>query len=148
MLQPCDGSPERSPEPCGRGDSQCRVLVRGLAGQRDWQGITSQRNLSFRGRGYRRDTIRYQAQTLGARRDPKIAAPRAASPNSGSLLARRISASRAPRRAPAPSPPPRRVGTHIPDMRARRRRSHTPFYHMLGARRPSAVARSRARRRR
>ena len=103
--------------PCSRGFTQCGVRGRGAA-ERFWQGYNKPANLSARGRGYRRDTIWYQTQTLGAHRDPKIAAPRAASPNSGSLLARRISASRAPRRAPAPPPRPRRFRTHIPDMRA------------------------------
>ena len=148
MLQPCDCSLERSPHMLARGLHSAGFGFGRGAAEEILAGLNKPANLSFRGRGYRRDTIRYQTQTLGAHPHIQIAAPRAASPNSGSLLARRISASRAPRRAPAPSPPPRRVGTHIPDMRARRRRSHTPFYHMLGARRPSAVARSRARRRR
>ena len=116
MLQPCDGSLERSPHARagihtvrGSGSGRSREILAGL---------NKPANLSAWGRGYRWDTIRYQAQTLGAHRDPKIAAPRAASPNSGSLLARRISAFRAPRAPRRAAPPPRRVGTHIPDMRA------------------------------
>ena len=78
---------------------------------------------------------RYLPQTLGAHRDRKIAAPRAAFSNSGSLLARRISAFRAPRRAPAPAPPPRRFRTHIPDMRAAPPPPPSLPNLMLGARR-------------
>ena len=121
----------------------CGVWARGG----DWQ-LNKPANLSSRGRGYRRDLCRYPTQTLGAHRGRKRAAPRAASLNSGSPRERRISASRAPRRAPAPPPPPRRVGTHIPDMRAAPPPPPAPFYHMLGARRPSAVAKRSARRRR
>ena len=111
-------------------------------------GLNKPANLSFRGRGYRRDTIRYQTQTLGAHSDPKIAAPRAASPNSGSLLARRISAFRAPRAPRRAAPPPRRVGTHIPDMRAAPPPPPSPPNLMLGARRFYAVERSQLVRRR
>ena len=118
------------------------------SGQAAEIGLNKPANLSARGRGYPVGQCRYQAQTLGASRDRKIAAPRAAFSNSGSLLARRISASRAPRRAAAPPPPPRRVGTHIPDMRAAPPPPpHPPFLFMLGARRPSAVAKRSARRR-
>ena len=118
--------------PCSRGFTQCGVRGRGAA-ERFWQGYNKPANLSARGRGYRRDTIWYQTQTLGAHRDPKIAAPRAASPNSGSLLARRISAFRAPRAPAAPPPPPRRVGTHIPDMCAAPPPPPSPPNLMLGA---------------
>ena len=121
-----------------RGFTQCGVRGRGAA-ERFWQGYNKPANLSARGRGYRRDTIWYQTQTLGAHRDPKIAAPRAASPNSGSLLARRISAFRAPRAPAAPPPPPRRVGTHIPDMCAAPPPPPSPPNLMLGARRFYAV---------
>ena len=132
-----------------RGSTHKLVGVRsGRRQQRDWQGLNKPANLSFRGRGYRRDTIRYQTQTLGAHRDPKIAAPRAASPNSGSLLARRISAFRAPRAPRRAAPPPRRVGTHIPDMRAPPPRPPSPPNLMLGARRFYAVERSQLVRRR
>ena len=77
MLQPCDGSPERSPEPRSRGHPHSAGRV---SGQLQRLGLVYNKpaNLSFRGRGYRRDTIRYQTQTLGAHPDPKIAAPRAA----------------------------------------------------------------------
>ena len=111
-------------------------------------GLNKPANLSFRGRGYRWDTIRYQTQTLGAHSDPKIAAPRAASLNSGSPIARRISAFRAPRAPRRAAPPPRRVGTHIPDMRAPPPRPPSPPNLMLGARRFYAVERSQLVRRR
>ena len=82
MGQPCDGSGpvERSPELCGRGDPHSAGFS--LAAAQIGKGYNKPANLSFRGRGYRRDTIRYQTQTLGAHPDPKIAAPRAASLNS------------------------------------------------------------------
>ena len=121
----------------------CGVWARGG----DWQ-LNKPANLSSRGRGYRRDLCRYPTQTLGAHRGRKRAAPRAASLNSGSPIARRISAFRAPRRAPAPPPPPRRVGTHIPDMRAPPPRPPSPPNLMLGARRFYAVERSQLVRRR
>ena len=125
----------------------CGVLVRGL-GRQPEIGLNKPANLSARGRGYPVGQCRYQAQTLGASRDHKIAAPRAAVSNSGSLLARRISAFRAPRRAPAPPPPPRRVGTHIPDMRAAPPPPPSPPNLRLGARRFYAVERSQLIRRR
>ena len=121
----------------------CGVWARGG----DWQ-LNKPANLSSRGRGYRRDLCRYPTQTLGAHRGRKRAAPRAASLNSGSPIARRISAfsaRRAPRRA---APPPRRVGTHIPDMRAPPPRPPSPPNLMLGARRFYAVERSQLVRRR
>ena len=124
----------RGPVRCG----PCGVLVRGL-GRQPEIGLNKPANLSARGRGYPVGQCRYQAQTLGASRDRKVAAPRAAFSNSGSLLARRISAFRAPRAPAAPPPPPRRVGTHIPDMRAAAPPPPSPFYHMLGARRFYAV---------
>ena len=129
-----------------RGFTQFGVRGRGAA-ERFWQGYNKPANLSFRSRGYRRDTIRYQTQTLSAHPHIQIAAPRAAFPNSGSLLARRISAFRAPRAPAAPPPPPRRVGTHIPDMCAAPPPPQPPNL-MLDARRPSAVAKRSARRRR
>ena len=121
----------------------CGVWARGG----DWQ-LNKPANLSSRGRGYRRDLCRYPTQTLGAHRGRKRAAPRAASLNSGSPIARRISASRAPRRAPAPPPPPRRFRTHIPDMRAAPPPPPSPPNLMLGARRFYAVERSQLVRRR
>ena len=122
----------------------CGVWARGG----DWQ-LNKPANLSSRGRGYRRDLCRYPTQTLGAHRGRKRAAPRAASLNSGSPIARRISAFRAPR-APRRAAPPRPRAASAPISQTcarRRRRPHTPFYHMLGARRPYAVARSRSARR-
>ena len=130
-----------------RGFTQFGVRGRGAA-ERFWQGYNKPANLSFRSRGYRRDPIRYQTQTLSAHPHIQIAAPRAAFPNSGSLLARRISAFRAPRAPAAPPPPPRRVGTPIPDMRAAPPPPPSPPNLMLGARRFYAVERSQLVRRR
>ena len=94
----------------------CGVWARGG----DWQ-LNKPANLSSRGRGYRRDLCRYPTQTLGAHRGRKRAAPRAASLDSGSPIARRISAFRAPR-APAAPPRPRAASAPISQTCARRRR--------------------------
>ena len=120
----------------------CGVWARGG----DWQ-LNKPANLSPRGRGYRRDLCRYPTQTLGAHRGRKRAAPRAASLNSGSPIARRISASRAPRRAPAPPPPPRRFRTHIPDMRAAPPPPPHPLLSYAGRAQARRIRKSRARRR-
>ena len=138
MLQPCDGSLERSPGPCGRGSTQSVGSGAG-SGRAAEIGNNKPANPSARGRGYRRDTIRYQTQTLGAHPDPKIAAPRAASLNSGSPIARRISASRAPRRAPR-RPRPRAASAPISQTCARRRR-RPPTPHQPYAGRAQAVRR-------
>ena len=82
MLQPCDCSLERSPHMLARGLHSAGFGFGRGAAEEILAGLNKPANLSFRGRGYRWDTIRYQTQTLGAHPDPKIAAPRAASLNS------------------------------------------------------------------
>ena len=121
----------------------CGVWARGG----DWQ-LNKPANLSSRGRGYRRDLCRYPTQTLGAHRGRKRAAPRAASLNSGSPIARRISAFRAPPRPRRAAPPPRRVGIHIPDMRAAPPPPPTPLLSYAGRAQARRIRKSRARRRR
>ena len=93
------------------------VLVRGRAEQRRL-AITSQRIPAPGAADTGGTPSGTTPRRCPAHRDRKIAAPRAAALNSGSPRERRnISVPRPPRPRRA-APPPRRVGTHIPDMRA------------------------------